>query len=552
MPNPRSQYPSESRMAPAPKPWFRLRNIALLFLLFVAGGLFWLAITAVRMANAIPMSEGPTAVDYGAKMAELNRRAADIASVSQSSAQADPQSSFDLVVALVEERARLESTQAGIGESIDATRPVMYYDSVDPDFVDPKLDRDTEIRKVRAVIAQIPTSAMPDLLAKLVRAQRFERPRATGPLFEILLPELGQIRQFARMNGARMFLASRADHPVGSPERTAADSELVNAFEQSLAISRLLTHEPILISRLVAVAVRAKAEGDLRKLLSEQRFSEQTLTALIEAMQRQSASAPMSFAFEGERTFVLDMVQRTHTDNGRGSGTLIPSAFSKFSLSTGMTSTPVTNAKLLNITGVVFPSRKEVETKLNEYFDLAAASVSKTRSSRAPADIVRVNRVPETLDRRHIVLRLMLPAMGKAMQSWDQGQLETAGTRLMLEIERLRARTGKLPSDLASIDPALTVDPFSGKPFGYRLLEHPDDLGREYLLYSTGADGVDNGGEYHLKSQWNALNKPARTLAPGEQGETSLGLDYPINPAPRRAPAPPQPTGDNAAPAAAE
>jgi hypothetical protein len=51
---------------------------------------------------------------------------------------------------------------------------------------------------------------------------------------------------------------------------------------------------------------------------------------------------------------------------------------------------------------------------------------------------------------------------------------------------------GRFPENLKGLTPALLKEPptglMSGKPFGYRL------LGREYILYSVGPDGRDDGG----------------------------------------------------------
>src|SRR5204863_887448 len=104
----------------------------------------------------------------------------------------------------------------------------------------------------------------------------------------------------------------------------------------------------------------------------------------------------------------------------------------------------------------------------------------------------------------------------------DQHTLSMAGTRVMLAIEAFRAEQGRLPTSLdelvPGVLPALPVDPFA--PDGrlrYRVLAQPDELGRVYLLYSVGADGVDDGGMEDPRDNMMGLHG------------TGTGKDYIIN-----------------------
>ena len=51
------------------------------------------------------------------------------------------------------------------------------------------------------------------------------------------------------------------------------------------------------------------------------------------------------------------------------------------------------------------------------------------------------------------------------------------------------------------------MDPYSidGNLFGYRVFDEPDEDGRQYVLYSIGFDGVDNGGVAPTERQTDAL-----------------------------------------------
>lgn len=64
--------------------------------------------------------------------------------------------------------------------------------------------------------------------------------------------------------------------------------------------------------------------------------------------------------------------------------------------------------------------------------------------------------------------------------------------RVELALQEFRQRFGRYPAGLAELETAISMapqlDPFTGRPFGYR------NVGNHYLLYSMGPDGVDDGG----------------------------------------------------------
>ena len=75
---------------------------------------------------------------------------------------------------------------------------------------------------------------------------------------------------------------------------------------------------------------------------------------------------------------------------------------------------------------------------------------------------------------------------------------DVAATRLMLNLERYRHRHGEYPGTLEALVPefieAIPPDPAHSGAFIYRRVED-DAHGRDYLLYSTGPDGEDDGAK---------------------------------------------------------
>jgi hypothetical protein len=97
-----------------------------------------------------------------------------------------------------------------------------------------------------------------------------------------------------------------------------------------------------------------------------------------------------------------------------------------------------------------------------------------------------------------IFVSLMLPAAAAAMNAEDRANTMLDLTRLAAVLAVFRAEHGTYPEKLDELVPGvvdkLPVDLYRGVPFVY----HRTDDG--YLLYSTGENGVDDGGSNENKS----------------------------------------------------
>jgi hypothetical protein len=97
---------------------------------------------------------------------------------------------------------------------------------------------------------------------------------------------------------------------------------------------------------------------------------------------------------------------------------------------------------------------------------------------------------------------LSLPWAMSFITAADEANLRVRGTIVLLGIHRFHARTGKWPASLEELTQAdlgtdipRLLDPYSGKPFGYRVLDPTlDGQQRSFLLYSVGPDSIDDGG----------------------------------------------------------
>ena len=118
-------------------------------------------------------------------------------------------------------------------------------------------------------------------------------------------------------------------------------------------------------------------------------------------------------------------------------------------------------------------------------------------------------------------LNMLMPAVGRMIDSRDAMDCEIAGTIIMLALEQYRAETGKYPDSLENLTQEILedipLDPFSVEGFVYRK-RSDDPLGKGYVLYSIGADGVDN----HAATD---SIEPRKALS----DRHGLGLDFVLN-----------------------
>ncbi|RNC82166.1 MAG: hypothetical protein ED559_10405 [Phycisphaera sp.] len=314
------------------------------------------------------------------------------------------------------------------------------------------------------------------------------------------LTPLAEQRRLAKALRARMYLAVEQDDWETYTE----------SFEHILAIGRLTGEQPFLIQRLVGIAIRSLALGAVTDDLMAGRLEDSALQGLGDAIERQGPMLPVEFAFRSELLWELDAVQWMHTKRGR----LILSDGGKLDWS------GASRPKIVNVASLVFPRKAETEQWFREFHEMSIA-----RSRLTPAERREQPVDPSWFEFswQQYLQGILVPAMGSMMRTDEQARLIELGLRVMLAIERYRADQGALPGDLASLVPdyleELPLDRYAlGEvPLGYLVLDYIDEQGRDFLLYSVGADGEDNGGQPHESNPMGALQSGAP------------GTDYVIN-----------------------
>jgi hypothetical protein len=304
-----------------------------------------------------------------------------------------------------------------------------------------------------------------------------------GMLIEILLPDLASSRQLARANAARYHLAVTAGD----------DAEAVRAFESGLALGRIFMQQGILIDRLVGQAIMTLQTTAMLETVDQIKDVE-TLKHLMAALERQTKVPSMTLSIETERRSVLDTIQWTFTDLGNGNGYLSPRRMATVQALSG-SQMPGGQVFL----GVLTADRKDTTNALDRYFDEMVKYAALPRVKRVK-HVFQPDVEAENLTHRYLMLKILLPAMGSAINGDDRLKMDLAGVRTTLGVEIWRrGHGGEPPAKLDDLVPQilgeLPVDVFTGKPLGYKVLAPGSDAaGRRYLVYSFGSDGVDDGG----------------------------------------------------------
>lgn len=275
---------------------------------------------------------------------------------------------------------------------------------------------------------------------------------------QMQLPHAQQLRAGARLLALESAVAAHR----GQPD-TAVDS-IVAIF----AAARSLEQEPVLISQLVRMALGGMARQRIQWLLSAVTLDDGQLARLDAELAASDYQKPLRQGLLGER--VIGIVA---FDNPETLWEVAPiinmhsfAAASDLAMYLKMMNEMIAAAEK---TG---PGRKE------------AIELAETRLSQLAGTTSANLKYPFTL--------VLLPGLSAAGQAAARNEAERDATRVALAIERFRLRESRLPEKLDELVPgfleSVPSDPFNSGPLRYRTDE------TEYLVYSVGPNGVDDGG----------------------------------------------------------
>jgi hypothetical protein len=320
-------------------------------------------------------------------------------------------------------------------------------------------------------------------------------------LFTIVLPFTYDARYFSGI----LVVDARRAIELRDTARFTADADALIGLVVQAGENRLL------ISQLVRIAVLHMAEEILKEALDADLLDEAMLTRLAHRLGALGEEA-VRVTFDGEKEYLLDMVQRTYTDDGRGDGHITYDGLKiMYSVTEYWTPDDPDAAEkrkhrdrelraLSPLALLTSAGRKETISLVEKLYAEAQIEADTPLWQRAEgsqdAVIARLYETSSGITGRHPLLSVLLPALGRAGTTSQQARQERDAMLVAIAIEVYRRKHGALPARLTDLVPdllpALPPDIFDGKSIKYTLAG--DGSAAKPVLYSVGADRTDNGG----------------------------------------------------------
>jgi len=283
-----------------------------------------------------------------------------------------------------------------------------------------------------------------------------------------LFPHLSPLRQATRLLSLEAMEQTEEQRPQQAVESVIA----------SLSVSRSLNQEPVLISYLVHVACQGISLESLQRILNRMPLTDTQLSELAAAIEESQNQQTLTRAFVGERCM--------------GEGVF-----------DGLRTGRIPMTQMISFLGdapwwrVLFPLYRTaglLEQDERCYLDIMEENVKATQLT-PPEDMAAASAVVGKVNHLslcHVLSRMLLPALDRAMVKAAQCDAMIRDAQTAIAVEHYRLANGTLPKQLSDLVPAflpaVPADPFDGKLLRYKT------LAKGYIVYSVGEDREDNGG----------------------------------------------------------
>jgi hypothetical protein len=250
-----------------------------------------------------------------------------------------------------------------------------------------------------------------------------------------------------------------------------------------IGMARTLDTEPIIISKLVRIAMLNIAEQTLERRLNSDGMNDVELEHLGELFAESAKTNQMANALIGERAMNIRYFRMSYVEIQK-----LARAGDDNPSEQGGPPLPGPRPFIFNLTGFF-------ERDLRFYLQSMQTNISFAETQ--PINVSQISNVQEQISQtsRHnfyILSSMLLPALGTATIKEAKGLAQVRTAQTALAVERFRLANGKLPDKLSELVPqflsAVPEDPFDGQPLRYHRLE------KGYVVYSISSDGQDNGG----------------------------------------------------------
>ncbi len=307
-----------------------------------------------------------------------------------------------------------------------------------------------------------------------VDTERLDAYGFTKKVMDGILPVLSKYKRLAQRTQKRIFLRTY-------------DGDVDGAISDTLALQEFGQRQigkGLLIEQLVGVAIEAMGHAGIYDLIDRVELSSEQQEYIQDELEKRFAENAGMMNFEAERAFLYDMVQRSFTDDGKGSGRVllkgIPLAANSWK----------DGVKILF--GVGVPDRREVLRQIDSFYDNTDKLLVRTpwQSVNEPLEIGW-----DDIGNSTALMEILSPSFGKISELSWRLRANRDGLITTLAIFRFEKEKGRLPASLGDVVKAeylksLPMDPYSDGALVYK---KADD---EFTLYSVSNNFVDDDGEY--------------------------------------------------------
>jgi hypothetical protein len=314
----------------------------------------------------------------------------------------------------------------------------------------------------------------------------WKREAKDNVVMAILLPELSPLKKIARMT-------------VWQAKLKAYDGHTEEAFDDLLACYRAGRHlkgPRFLVEQLVGIGIQAISMQNVLVILNNQEVDSQLLKNLQVRLEKLVAEDTYTANYEVERFFALDFIQRCYTNNGRGSGHIIPGRIQELMHGTEEAFLPSAFLSSLAMS-IAIANRGEISLEFEKIYSTAQEWAYKTpwqlHEEKVDSDMGLVNW--STLKQaRYWPVSVLMPALGAVNRTAHRHKTQVDAMITTLAIIRFKQSTGNYPENLEGLVAAgylkkIPLDPFSDKPLVYKKTDG------NFILYSVGLNLEDDGGQ---------------------------------------------------------
>jgi len=307
-------------------------------------------------------------------------------------------------------------------------------------------------------------------------------------VLNILLPELSPLRNIAKMM-------------VWQSKLKAHNGHIEEAFDDLLVCYRAGRHfkgPRLLIEQLVGIAIQALSTRNVLAILTNQEVDSQLLRNLQIRLEKLMAEDTYTISYEVERFCVLDFIQRCYTNNGRGSGHMIPGRVQEFMHAAEEAFLPPAFLPSLAVS-IASADRCQVSRKFEKFYSTFEKCATKTpwQLHKECFDFEMDLDNWSTLKKaRYWPASWLLPALGGINRAAYRHKTQVEAVITTLAVIRFKQSTGNYPENLEELVVTgylkkIPLDPFSDKSLVYKKTDG------NFILYSVGLNFKDDGGQVY-------------------------------------------------------